>query len=44
MNIIDFIIGESTSLDVYVLVRLIFLMLVLEFVSLIAAYLGNLKR
>lgn len=43
-QLVDYIMGGSTELDAAVLVRLILIMLALEFLSLIAAYLGNLKR
>lgn len=42
--IVDLIIGESTTLDVYVIVRLIVFVVVLELVSLICSYLGGMKK
>lgn len=43
-SIINLIIGESTTLDVFVIVRLVVLALFLEFASLICAYIGGMKK
>ena len=42
--LVDLIMGESTTLDAYVVVRLIIVMMAMEFVSLIIGYLGQLRR
>lgn len=42
--LVDLIIGESTTLDVYVIVRLVVFVVVLELVSLICSYLGGMKK
>ena len=42
--IVNMIMGDSTTLDVYVIVRLVVLMMILELVSLMIAYLSGLKR
>lgn len=42
--LVDLIIGESTTLDVYVIVRLIIFVVVLELVALICSYLGGMKK
>lgn len=43
-SIVNMLIGESTTFDVYVVVRLIVFALCLEFISLICAYLGGMKK
>lgn len=43
-DIVNIIVGSSTTFDVYVLVRIIVLMIILEMVSLICSYLGGLKK
>ena len=42
--LVNLIVGESTSLDVYVIVRLIVFIVIMELVSLICAYLGSMKK
>lgn len=42
--IVNFIIGESASLDVYVLVRIIVFILAMEFFASICAILGGFKK
>lgn len=42
--IVNMIMGDSTTLDAYVIVRLVVLMMILELVSLMIAYLSGLKR
>lgn len=43
-SIVQILVGSSTTLDVYVLVRIIVLMLLLDFFAVICGYLGGLKR
>ena len=42
--LVDMIVRDSTSLDVYVIVRLIVFIVIMELFALICAYLGNLKK
>ena len=42
--LVDLIVGDSTTLDVYVIVRLVVVMMAMELVSLIAGYFGQLRR
>mgnify|MGYP007069966822 CR=1 FL=1 len=42
--LVEFIVGNSTSLDVYVIVRLIVFILVLDFFATICAILGGFKK
>ncbi|MCM1441690.1 MAG: hypothetical protein NC131_21145 [Roseburia sp.] len=43
-EIINLIIGESTTLDVYVIVRIVVLMMVMELFSAVCAYIGGMKK
>ncbi len=43
-SLVQLIVGESTTLDVYVIVRLVVFVVIMELFSLACAYLGGMKK
>lgn len=42
--LVNLIVGESTTLDVYVIVRLVVFVVIMELFALICKYLGDMKK